>query len=55
MIYVIKTLRISEEVHGEVLKIQGAIQADEGEYISMDRTMGELVDCYKKNCKGRKK
>lgn len=51
----IKTLRISEEIHGEVLKVQGGIQASEGEYISMDRTINELIKCYKKNCGGKKR
>ena len=51
----VKTLRISDEIHSEVLKIQGAIQASEGEYISMDRTMEELIRCYKKNGGGKKR
>ena len=51
----IKTLRISDDMHKEVLKIQGALQAFDGEYTSMDDTIGELVKCYKKNCKDKKK
>lgn len=44
----VKTLRISNENHKEVLKIQGEIQAKTGEYTSMDDVIEELVKAYHK-------
>ena len=44
----VKTLRISDENHKDVLKIQGEIQAKTGEYTSMDDVIGELVKSFKK-------
>jgi len=45
----VKTLRISDEnLHRELLKIQGQIQAKTGEFISMDDVIAELVKIYKK-------
>ena len=44
----VKTLRISEGNHHNVLKIQGEIQAKTGEYTSMDDVIEELVRAYKK-------
>ncbi len=43
----VKTLRISDEIHREVLKIQGQIQAQTGEFTSMDDVIEELVDTYR--------
>ena len=44
----VKTLRISDEIHKEVLKIQGELQAKSGEFTTMDETIGTLVDNFKK-------
>jgi len=44
----VKTLRISEENHREMLKIQGQIQSKSGEFTSMDDVIAELVKIYKK-------
>ena len=44
----VKTLRISDGIHKEVLKIQGEIQAKSGEFTSMDSTIETLVNDYKK-------
>ena len=44
----VKTLRISDNIHKEVLKIQGVIQAKTGEYTSMDDVIEELVSSYRK-------
>lgn len=44
----VKTLRISDENHRNVLKIQGEIQAKTGEYTSMDDVIEELVRVFKK-------
>ncbi len=45
---VIKTLRIREQNHKEMLKIQGEIQAKTGEFTSMDVVIAELVREYRK-------
>ena len=47
----VKTLRISDENHKDVLKIQGEIQAKTGEYTSMDDVIAELVRIYRKKSK----
>jgi predicted transcriptional regulator len=47
----VKTLRISDEVHKEVMKIQGEIQAESGEFTSMDETISRMVQAYRKNHK----
>ena len=44
----VKTLRISDENHKEVLKIQGEIQAKSGEFTTMDDVISELVKTYRK-------
>ena len=44
----VKTLRISEENHKNVLKIQGEIQAKTGEYTSMDDVIEELARAFRK-------
>ena len=44
----VKTLRISDEIHKEVLKIQGQIQAQTGEFTSMDDVIEELVRAFRK-------
>lgn len=44
----VKTLRISDSNHHEVLKIQGQIQAKSGKFTSMDDVITELVKSYKK-------
>ena len=47
----VKTLRISDENHKEMLKIQGKIQAKSGEFTSMDDVIAELVSNYRKRKK----
>ena len=44
----VKTLRISDENHKEMLKIQGHIQAKSGEFTSMDDVIDNLVKNFKK-------
>ena len=44
----VKTLRISDERHKEMVKIQGQIQAKSGEFTSMDDVIAELVRSFKK-------
>lgn len=44
----VKTLRISDENHTEMLKIQGQIQAQSGEFTSMDNVIANLVKAFKK-------
>jgi len=44
----VKTLRISNENHHDMMKIQGQIQAKSGEFTSMDDVIEELVRLYKK-------
>ncbi len=43
----VKTLRISDENHREMLKIQGEIQAKSGEFTSMDDVIANLVRSFK--------
>ena len=48
----VKTLRLSnDDLHKELLKIQGQIQAKTGEFTSMDDVIEELVKQYKKKHK----
>ena len=45
----VKTLRISDDnIHRELLKIQGVIQAKSGEFTSMEDVLKELIKTYKK-------
>ena len=45
----VKTLRISDDnLHKELLKIQGEIQAKSGEFTTMDDVIAELVKLYRK-------
>jgi hypothetical protein len=44
----VKTLRISDENHKEILKVQGQIQAKSGEFTSMDDVVAELTKMFKK-------
>jgi hypothetical protein len=45
----VKTIRIiRDELHKELLKIQGEIQAESGEFTSMDDTITKLVETYRK-------
>jgi len=44
----VKTLRISDENHKEMLKIQGQIQAKAGEFTSMDDVIAQMVKSFKK-------
>ena len=44
----VKTLRISDVNHIEMMKIQGKIQAESGEYTSMDDVIEHLVKSFKK-------
>ena len=48
----VKTLRIDNDaLHKELLKIQGQIQAQTGEFTSMDDVIAELVKSYRKKKK----
>lgn len=45
----VKTLRIVDDnLHKELLKIQGQIQARTGEFTTMDDVIAELVKTYRK-------
>ena len=45
----VKTLRIVDEnIHRELLKIEGQIQAKSGEFTSMEDTLDELIKVFKK-------
>ena len=45
----VKTLRLSNDnLHKELLKIQGQLQAKTGEFTSMDDVIEELVKEHKK-------
>jgi len=44
----VKTLRISDKSHKEMLKIQGEIQAKSGEFTSMNDVIAELAKAYRK-------
>jgi len=44
----VKTLRISDSNHKEMLKIQGQIQARTGEFTSMDDVIAELAKSFRK-------
>jgi len=45
----VKTLRLSNDnLHKELLKIQGQIQAKTGEFTTMDDVIAELVKTYRK-------
>jgi len=47
--FMVKTIRISnDELHTELLKIQGQIQAKSGEFTSMDDVISELIKNYKR-------
>jgi len=44
----VKTLRISDSNHRDMMKIQGQIQAKSGEFTSMDDVIAELVKSFRK-------
>ncbi len=44
----VKTIRLSEENHRRILKIQGELQAESGDYTSMDTTIETIVKEYNK-------
>ncbi len=45
----VKTLRIADDnIHRELLKIQGQIQAKSGEFTSMEDVLLELIKTYRK-------
>jgi len=45
----VKTIRISnDDLHKDLLKIQGQIQAKSGEFTSMDEVISELIRNYKR-------
>jgi len=52
----VKTLRIEdEEIHKDLLRIQGKIQAESGEAIKLELILQELIDCYNNKNRSRKK
>jgi len=44
----VKTLRISDANHKEMLKVQGEIQAKSGEFTSMDDVVANFVKNYRR-------
>jgi len=45
----VKTIRISnDDLHKELLKIQGQIQAKSGKFTSMDDVIAELIKNYRR-------
>jgi len=44
----VKTLRISDSNHRDMMKIQGQIQAKSGEFTSMDDVIAELIRNFRK-------
>lgn len=45
----VKTIRLAKDkLHKELLKIQGKIQSESGEFTSMDKVIEELIKAYKK-------
>lgn len=45
----VKTIRLGrDELHKELLKIQGEIQAKSGEFTGMDDVIEELIRIYRK-------
>ena len=45
----VKTIRLGDDnLHRELLKIQGKLQAKTGDYTPMDSVIEELVKCYSK-------
>ncbi len=50
----VKTIRIKDdELHSQLLQIQGEIQADTGEYTSMEDALRVMVDIYHAKVKRR--
>ena len=50
----VKTIRITDDdLHSELLQIQGAIQAETGEYTSMENALRVIVDIYHTKAKRR--
>ena len=47
----VKTIRISDENHKELLKIQGELQAETGEFTSMNGAIAKMVETYRKKHK----
>jgi len=43
----VKTLRISDRSHQQIVKIQGYIQGKKGEVVSMDDVINELMKNFK--------
>jgi hypothetical protein len=43
----IKTIRLSDKTHKRLLKIQGEIQAESGEFTNMDMTIEKIIDSSK--------
>lgn len=52
----VKTIRLGrDELHTELIRLQGAIQADRGESISMDDVIEILLITYKMKTKRNRK
>lgn len=47
----VKTIRLSDEIHKELMKIQGEMQAQTGELTTMDDTIKAMIDAHKKKHK----
>jgi len=44
----VKTIRLSESTHKELVKIAGEMQAQHGKNITLDFTINELIRVYRK-------
>jgi len=50
----VKTIRLSDEMHTELVILQGKIQSEKGETTSMDDVIEILTTVYKINSRKRK-
>ena len=49
----VKSLRISDESHKEIMKIIGEIQSKTGEFTTHDDAIAELIKAYRKKIQVR--
>lgn len=47
----VKTIRLSDEIHKELMKIQGELQSQTGELTTMEDTIKTMVEAYRKKHK----
>ena len=55
MYYMVKTIRLDDEIHKELIVIQGEVQAASGEVTSMSDVIDVLITTYDINKKKRRK